>query len=206
MKVLFDHPEPFLLAHGGFQTQIEQTRAGLEAAGVGVDFLRWWDAAQTADIIHFFGRPSAAYVILAHKKGIRVVISELLTALGSRSGAVRFSQKWLIRLARAALPAQFTHRLAWDAFKLADAVVAGTAWEARLFGEIFSTAQKKIVCIENGVEDLFFAGHDLPRGKWLVCTATITERKRVLELAQAAAKARVPVWIIGKPYSAHDRY
>jgi glycosyltransferase involved in cell wall biosynthesis len=39
-----------------------------------------------------------------------------------------------------------------------------------------------------------------------VCTATVTERKRVLELAQAAVLAQTPVWIIGKPYSEAEHY
>lgn len=46
MKVLFDHSFPFALAHGGFQIQIEQTKAALESLGVSVDYLRWWDDSQ----------------------------------------------------------------------------------------------------------------------------------------------------------------
>jgi glycosyltransferase involved in cell wall biosynthesis len=44
------------------------------------------------------------------------------------------------------------------------------------------------------------------RGRWLVCTATITPRKRVLELAQAAVRAQTPLWIIGKAYAETDPY
>ena len=35
MKVLFDHPNPFMLAHGGFQNQIEQTKKAPERIGNG---------------------------------------------------------------------------------------------------------------------------------------------------------------------------
>ena len=35
MKVLFDHPNPFMLAHGGFQIQIEQTKKAPERIGNG---------------------------------------------------------------------------------------------------------------------------------------------------------------------------
>src|SRR5688572_4261871 len=93
MKVLFDHSSPFLLAHGGFQIQIEQTKAALDAIGVGVEYLRWWDATQTGDLIHFFGRPTAGYVEHAHGKGIKVVVSDLLTGLGSRNVLQRWLQK-----------------------------------------------------------------------------------------------------------------
>src|SRR2546428_13872771 len=62
MKVLVDHASPFLLAHGGFQIQIEETKRALERLGVTVEYLRWWDDEQRGDIIHFFGRPAGAYV------------------------------------------------------------------------------------------------------------------------------------------------
>ena len=89
MKVLIDHPNPFALAHGGLQVQIEQTKRGLEQIGVEVEWLRWWDDAQSADIIHYFGRPTGTYVRFAQAKGKKVVIAELLTGLGSRNAAGR---------------------------------------------------------------------------------------------------------------------
>jgi len=137
MKVLFDHPSPFFLAHGGFQTQIEQTKAALEAAGVEVEFVRWWDDSQRGDIIHFFGRPLAAYVDLAHKKRIKVVLAELLTGLGSRSSLARAGQRTLMACTQAFLPDVLTVRLGWDCYKTADACIALTTWERRLMIEMF---------------------------------------------------------------------
>jgi glycosyltransferase involved in cell wall biosynthesis len=40
----------------------------------------------------------------------------------------------------------------------------------------------------------------------LLCTTTITQRKRVVELAQAAILAQTPVWIVGEPYAETDPY
>ena len=56
MKILLNCRLPFALAHGGMQTQIEQTQAALIALGLEVEPLRWWDATQTGDLIHYFGR------------------------------------------------------------------------------------------------------------------------------------------------------
>src|SRR5947208_20001 len=98
MKVLIDHPSPFLLSHGGFQIRIEQTHDALRRAGVDVDYLRWWEDGQTADIIHYFGRPHLLYVKQAQAKGIRVVMSQLLTGLGSRSPRKLPFQKIAIHL------------------------------------------------------------------------------------------------------------
>ena len=104
VKVLFDHPNPFLLAHGGFQIQIEQTKKALEANGVEVEWLRWWDDGQKGDLIHYFGRPHSVYIQQAHAKGIKVVMSELLTGLGSRSRVVRKAQRIFMNIARNILP------------------------------------------------------------------------------------------------------
>src|SRR6185436_19630927 len=119
MRVLFDHPFPFGLAHGGFQFQIEQTRAALQQLGVEVEWLRWWDDAQRSDVIHYFGRPLSCYVDFAHLRGTKVVMSELLTALGSRSPATRAFQRIVMRLASKALPSGFTARLAWETYRSA---------------------------------------------------------------------------------------
>jgi glycosyltransferase involved in cell wall biosynthesis len=210
MKVLFDHPNPFLLAHGGFQIQIEETKKALEEVGVEVEWLRWWDANQKGDVVHYFGRPSNAYIDFAHQKGLKVVMSELLTGLGSRSSIQRRLQKSLMILSRQLLPSAFTARMAWDSYQKADAIVALTSWEKQLMVEMFDAPSEKVHVIPNGVEEVFFGSSisHLPSYKadYLVCTATITERKRVLELANAAIIAKTPLWIIGAPYSEQDSY
>jgi glycosyltransferase involved in cell wall biosynthesis len=211
MKVLFDHPNPFLLAHGGFQIQIEQTKKALEEIGVEVEWLRWWDSAQSGDIIHYFGRPSGAYIDFAHQKGIKVVMSELLTGLGSRSAAQRRLQKGLTTLSQKLLPSSFTAKLAWKAYQKADAIVALTPWEKQLMVEMFEASPDKVHVIPNGVEEVFFQrtpNQELRTtpSDYLVCTATITERKKVVELAKAAVMAGTPLWIIGAPYSKQDPY
>jgi glycosyltransferase involved in cell wall biosynthesis len=211
MKVLFDHPNPFLLAHGGFQIQIEQTKCALEEIGVEVEWLSWWDSTQSGDIIHYFGRPSGAYIDFAHQKGIMVVMSELLTGLGSRSASQRRLQKCFTTLSQKLLPSSFTAKLAWEAYQKADAIVALTPWEKQLMVEMFDASLDNVHVIPNGVEEVFFQrtpNQELrtARSDYLVCTATITERKRVLDLSEAAILAKKPVWVIGNPYSEQDPY
>jgi len=206
MRVLFDHSTPFCLAHGGFQIQIEQTARALRESGVDVDYLRWWDDAQTGDVIHYFGRPDEVYAGLAQQKGLKLVIADLLTELGSRSRPLRVLQKALTESARTVLPPAFTARMGWRAFAMADAMIALTEWEAALMAEMFRAPRDRIHVVPNGVEEVFLQSAPQTRERWLVCTATITARKRVLELAEAAVTAQTPVWIIGQPYSKSDPY
>jgi glycosyltransferase involved in cell wall biosynthesis len=206
MKVLFDHSNPFFLGHGGFEIQIEQTRKALQEIGVEVEYIRWWDSNQSGDVIHFFGRPQPSYIGSAHAKSIQVVMSELLTGLGARPFISRLIQRALILTSRNLLPAPFMAKLAWESYNKADAVVALTSYEARLMKEMFDAAPEKTHVVPNGVEMVFIDSAKVNRGKWLVCTATITERKRVLETSEAAMVAGTPLWVIGKPYADTDPY
>jgi len=206
MRVLFNNPLPFMLTHGGAQIQIEQTMAALKKVGVEVEPLRWWDEAQKGDVLHHFGRIPVALVRKAHEKGMKVLFTEFLTEQGSRSTARRLLQKTVTRAMARLLPQAMIAAYDWDSYLEADACVAMTPLEARLLADLFRVPASSIHVVPNGVEDVFFECGPCPRGSWLVCTAIITRRKRILELAQAAISAQTPVWVVGKPYSESDAY
>jgi glycosyltransferase involved in cell wall biosynthesis len=206
MRVLLYYQCPFSLAHGGLQIQIEQTRKALEKAGVDVDYLRWEDGSQTGDILHFFGRLDPGLMDLAHQKGMKVVMAELLTEQGSRPAGMLRLQALLFRAWRAALGYRGAQAFCWESYQTGDAFIALTRHEARLLESLYGAAMEKIHVVPNGVEEVFLNAGPSVRGKWLVCTATIHRRKRVLELAEAAVLAGSPVWVIGRPYSDSDPY
>jgi glycosyltransferase involved in cell wall biosynthesis len=208
MRILIDHPLPFMLAHGGLQTQIERTKAALEDAGLEAEYLRWWDDSQKGDIIHFFGRPNPSHIDFAHAKGIKYVMSELLTGQGSRTRTQLRIQAGIEHTLVKCIPATFLANFRWEAYKKADAFIVLTEWEAEVTRILFNPDNSKLHVVPNGVEPEFFISQDSSpkRGDELVCTATITERKRVLELAEAAVLAKVPVRIVGTPYGKEDPY
>ncbi len=206
MKILINCPLPFALAHGGQAIQIHQTMAALQANGLEVEPVRWWDENQTGDLIHYFGRMNPDDIQLAQQKGIKIVIGELLTGQGSRSPAQLRRRKLATRLIKRLAPGLASHIFNHRPYQLADAVIAMTTWERHLMNYMYDAPLEKIFIIPNGVEEVFLTAPRAERGPWLVCTATITERKRVLELAQAAVRAQTPVWIIGKAYAETDPY
>jgi glycosyltransferase involved in cell wall biosynthesis len=206
MKILFDHSSPFLLAHGGFQIQIEQTKRALEEAGVEIEFLRWWDSSQRADLIHFFGLPPPSYGDSARKKGMRCVTTHLLGGLGARTAWKRFLQKLAVGAGLRILPSGVLARVGWSGWKTADAYIAVTSWEARLMTEIFRVPSERVHVVPNGVADAFFRQPFETRGPWLVTTASILPVKRLIPTAQAAIVAKTPYWVIGRPFSESDTY
>ena len=206
MKILLNCPLPFALAHGGQAIQMQQTTAALEANGVQVEPVRWWDAGQSADLIHYFGRMPAQHIQFAHQKGMKVIIGELLTGAGSRTRAQLRLQKMISRAVARLAPGNLAAAFNWQSYRLADAVIAMTPWEKHLMHYLFDAPQEKIVIVPNGVEEIFLTAPKAERGPWLVCTATIAPRKRVLELAQAAVTAQTPLWIIGRAYAESDPY
>src|SRR5204862_588696 len=76
----------------------------------------------------------------------------------------------------------------------------------QLMREMFDAPRHRVHCVPNGVEDVFFQGREIRRGRWLVCTATLTSVKRTLELAEAAVAAQRPLWLIGRPFAPDDPY
>ena len=97
--------------------------------------------------------------------------------------------------------------MGWDSFRAADAVIALTPWEAELMVELFDADKERLHVVPNGVEECFFTNAPAEsREDWLVSTVTITARKRVIELAEAAVAGKVKVRIVGKPYSEQDLY
>jgi glycosyltransferase involved in cell wall biosynthesis len=204
MKVLFNCYTPYMLAHGGEQVQIEQTQTALKSLGVRVEPLRWWDEHQTGEILHHFGRIPFHLLHLAQQKGMKVVFSDLLGGPGARSRSELRLQRLITRFLQRALPPSRVAGLNWESYRRADACIALTPWEAHLMSYIFGAPAENIHTIPNGVEELFLNRPPRPRGQWLVCTATIRQIKRIVELAEAAVQAQTPVWIIGKPYSDSD--
>ena len=206
VKILFNCGLPFALAHGGQAIQLERTMAALTASGVAAEPLRWWDAAQVGDLIHYAGIMPVEQIEFARRKKIKVVIANLLTAQGSQTPwqrGVRRAFRWGVENFTPRLVAQ---SFGWESYRQADALIALTAWEKQLMEYKFGAAPEKVFVVGNGVEEPFFAAPKTPRGEWLVCTATITERKRVLELAHAAVAAQTPTWIIGHAYNENDAY
>ncbi len=206
VKILFNHHLPFSLTRGGTQRQIEQTRAALEEIGVAVEPLRWWDERQTGEVLQHFGRIPAHILRGAQRKGMKVVMLDLLTEAGSRSGARLKVERIVRRAMRRLLPRSMLVAYHWDSYRLADACLVGTTWEAHLIAELFGAPANRIHVVPNGVEGTFWNSQPAKRGPWLVCTATITQRKRVLELAQAAVLGQAPLWVIGEPYSDSEPY
>jgi len=206
MKVLFYHLTPFSFAHGGLQIQIEQTREALLRLGVEVEFFRWYEDTQPGDILHFFGRIRTPLLAPIRRNGFKLVLSDLLGGPAERTIGTLSLQRAAIRTAKKILPASYCSMFNWNGYELADACVALTPGEAHLMSYLFGAPAEKVHVVPNGVEDVFLQNVPSARGKWLVCTATITPRKRVLEVAEAAIAAGTPLWIIGRPYGESDSY
>ncbi|MBI3879217.1 MAG: glycosyltransferase family 4 protein [Verrucomicrobia bacterium] len=208
MKILFDHSHPFLLAHGGFQIQIEQTKAALEAAGVEVEFLRWWDDRQRGDLIHFWSAAGTGYLQAARARQLPVVMTTLFTETCNRSDAQLRRQA---RLTRLVLGLPFgegvKQQLAWRAYNLCTHNVVGLEAERRVLEWVYRVPPANISVVPLGLSETYLrAGAGDRREPHLICTGTITERKNCVELATLARAAQVPILFVGKPYHAADPY
>jgi glycosyltransferase involved in cell wall biosynthesis len=209
VKVLFDHPHPFLLAHGGFQTQIEQTKQALESVGVEVEWLRWWDDQQKGDLIHYFGKPDLSYVDFAHSKGYKIVTSLIISGTTAKTAALLGLQKIISRSLIKLKMRRICELMRWESLRRSDAIVFLTELEAETGKQLWMLDPKKMHIIPNGVRQEFIVAGRKERkqkGEHLLYVATIRDLKRNVEVALAAGRAEVPIKFLGAPYSKTDPY
>ena len=208
MKILFNCPLPFALAHGGMQTQIEQTSAALIALGLEVEPLRWWDEQQRGDVIHYFGVAPVEQIRLAQAKGLPLVMTNLFTAACNRSESQLRRQG---RFVRAILKLPFGHglkqQLAWPSFRECDANVVGLECERRVLELVHDRPREQVDVVPLGLAPIFLeAGRGTRSADFLLCAGTITRRKNCVALARLARAAQTPILFVGKPYAESDSY
>ncbi len=203
MKILFDHSAPFLLAHGGQQIQIEETKRALEQIGIQVEWLRWWDSAQTGNIIHYFGIPDHGYLQRAEAKGLSVILTHLLSATCNRPDwKLRLQGLVIATLLRIPGWGIIRNQLTWKSLAAAKRIVVGLEAEKEALELGFNVEPKKVSVVPLGLSAPFLGVTPASRsGDYLITTGTIYEVKRSVELAQMARAANVPLLFVGKPYS-----
>jgi hypothetical protein len=214
MKVLIDHHEPFAFAPGGLKVQIEQTLSGLRDIGVSADYFRWWDTSQAADILHFFGIPHSSYLARAQAKGMKVVITHLLTHTCNRPSGKRKVQAAVTRLLLGApLFRPVCDRMGWVSLRRADAVVVGLKIEADVMRQIWDINPNRLHVIPLGLPDMFretsiapLQSEQLPTGPFLITVGTICRRKYSVELARFANEAQVPIVFVGQSLPEESDY
>lgn len=190
------------------QTQIEQTKAGLESNGIEVEFVRWWDAKQRGDLIHFFSIARSEYLKLARERHLPVVMTPLLSATCNRP-------RWKLALqaivVRTALRIRFFQaskaQLTWTSFPAADHLTVGLKAEEQVLLDVFNVDPRRVSVVPLGISQTFLTASPSKRnGPHLITTGTIYTVKGTIALAEMARAAKVPVLFVGKPYNVHDPY
>ncbi len=212
MKILIDSSgPPFFLAHGGAETQVMQTVSGLRENGVEVEFARWWDGKQSADLVHFFGVPNSGYIRFAQAKCLPVVSTTLFTATCNRSSRQLALQGFMVSslLKMPGIPpwGSIRGQLTWDCYRKCNMNIVGLEAEARVLNTVYGVGRAQIGIVPLGLSETFLqAGHGTRQNPYLITTGTITERKRSVELARMAHLAKVPICFVGKPYDENSAY
>src|ERR1035437_277626 len=206
MKVLFNCHVPFMLAHGGAQVQIEQTKAALEQIGVETDYLQWWKDRKTGDILHHFGALPEETIRQAHDKGWKAVNTILLSENCNRPRRALLWRRILIRTAMAA-PLPQLLRPRFHAFRMCDRVLVALEAEKQILVRSYGVQERSIRLVPLGLKEPFLKAGPGPRtGDYLISHGTIAPVKKSVELARLASEAKVPVLFVGKRFPAGDSY
>ncbi|HEY4285251.1 MAG TPA: glycosyltransferase [Chthoniobacterales bacterium] len=208
MKILIDHQAPFLLAHGGVQNQIEQTKSALERRGLDVEFVRWWDDRQQGTLIHSFGIPSRQYLDLARRNNLPVLVTSVFSQTCNRSDTFLKAQGLIVQsLIRMPGWGSIKRQLSWESYARVDCNLVGLFAEKAVLQNVYGVGEDRIQVVPLGLSEQFL---NLPpaaaKEDYLITTGTITPAKRAVELAGLAKSAQVPILFVGKPIHDLDPY
>ena len=208
MKVLFNCHVPFSLAHGGMQIQIEQTKAALEALGVEVEWLRWWDARQSGDLIHFFGTPSNADLDRTRAARLPFVNTTLLSETCNRTDRrLRLQGLAIQSLLAVPFAEGVKQQLSWRVFRKSSSNIVGLQAEREVLEKVYRVETDRIAVVPLGLSAAYLdAGAGGREQEYLICTGTINEAKNCITLAKMARAAHVPILFVGKPYHENEPY
>jgi glycosyltransferase involved in cell wall biosynthesis len=178
---------------------------------VEVEFARWWDQQQSADLIHIFSTPDRGYIDFAHNKSIPVVNTTLFTGACNRSNWRLSLQGKLISAIMAApnIPplGMIRSQFFWNTFAACDRNIVGLGAEVEVLTRAYGVNRAQIRKIPLGLSKPFLqAGHGDRSSDHLITTGTITARKGCLELARLAKDTGVPICFVGKPYDPKESY
>ncbi len=207
MKILTYTGLPFCLAHGGVTNIARKTSAVLEQLGFDVEPLSWWDDRQNADILFQFCRSDVTIVRYAKLKGLVVVTEQVNSGLVSRDRWKRRLQKAFKGCLEKFAPKMMTEPYGWSGYNMVDMHFVPSPHDASVISHMFDVPAEKLTVLPYGVDDEFLhVTKPSVKKEHLICTATVTERKRVLEVAEAASLARTPLVVVGKAYGESDPY
>lgn len=197
-----------MLAHGGAQIQINQTMAALTRLGVETDYLRWWDEAQTGDVLHHFGGLPVYLSNLARAKGWKVVNTVLFGEACNRSAGERLLRAFAMRTVMAApLPGHLKSLLPGSTYREPDRIVVGLEAERQLLQQVYGLASHSVAVVPLGLTEAYLNVPPASRtADRLICSGTIAPVKHSLELARLALQAQVPILFVGKPFAPASRY
>jgi glycosyltransferase involved in cell wall biosynthesis len=207
MKILIDNNHGFSFAHGGIQTFIENLLQVLPTFGCEAEPLRWWDASQTGDLVHFFYRPNDEVAALVRSK-CKVVTSLLLGPYTSLNPFGLFCRQAMFSAMRK-FASGTASNLGLSIAQHSDAFIFYSPIEREIGQRLFSVSSNNSHVVLPGVaqEYLKFRGELNPgRKDYLVTLSTIYPVKNSVYLARLAKRARIPICFLGKPFDIKSGY
>jgi len=206
MKVIIETGIPFAWAHGGTTTLVQEVDAGLRRQGIEVEFCRWWDEDQRADVYLGFG-PITHRHLFAKKQGMAIVNYMFLDSFTNRN-AFELFVRWAVIAAALNVSRDVVTGLGWNYARIADATIYPSQADALLGKNLFGAPLTRAHVILHGVSQAFLtAGITATHaGDYLVSVSTIHPRKNTVLLARLALASRTPIVFVGKPYEDGDPY
>ena len=202
LQIGFLGATPPALGGGGVEIQRTRTAEGLRSLGHEVRDVECAPAEWSFDVLHAFTTEPHVWQFLQHwsRNPCPLVVTAVVVVSPGR-------QERLMRLG-ARLPGAVTSvRMRRHVLQRADAVIAGTRYEANLLTDALGADSTRLHVIGNGADVLPSPPGEalppLPDGRFVTMVGAISPRKRQLDVLRALGRS-VPAVMVG-PYVGGER-
>lgn len=207
MKILFQGYSTYAQnKSGGVQVRMRQLAHYLRNAGVEVDFFdhNTTDLSQY-DILHVFSLKAEHYNLVnyAHHKGVRVVLSSIVT----------LAEGWKIDLILSLVrhPVLTFYNMQQSILNDCDAVITETIKEQHFISKHYHNVSSKLLVIPNGIEhednvSREYISSIVGDRDYVLCVGRFDENKNQLNVIRAMRNTDVDVVFIGGPVTEGDKY
>jgi glycosyltransferase involved in cell wall biosynthesis len=205
MKILISDITDSHVFPGGKQVHAHKLLHNLREIGLDVEFENWHDPNLRPDVVHFLGYNNLYKLKKLKAQGRKLILTHIMDHWTSRTERDKNIQKiknWFFKK----LPVQFFPMFPWKALDLFDHIVYMHEEDRKSAIKLYGVNPKKTSVIPHAVDSLRPFETTTQPNTYLVCIATIMERKNPLLTAQICNALEIPMVFAGPAWDKNSEY
>jgi|GEM_PF-2604547 glycosyltransferase involved in cell wall biosynthesis len=205
MKILISDVTDSYIFPGGKQVLVHKLLQNLIDIGIDVEFENWHDPNLKPDVVHFLGFNNLYKLKKLKAQGCKLILTHIMdhwTSRSDRDKNIQLVKNWFFKK----LPVQFFPMFPWTALDIFDHIVYLHEEDRKSAIKLYGINPEKSSVIPHAVDSLVQFESNSPSDNYLICVASIYERKNSLLTARICNELQIPIIFIGPSWEKNSDY